>query len=119
MTLQRIKHEEKKLTAQVQVFLIPEGEQYVAYCPALELSTYGSSPADAKAAFAEAMEIFVEDTQAKGTLEKVLLGLGWTLQQRPVARYEPPRPSVDFLNTLGSGKRGKIRTVNQQLAVAY
>ncbi len=119
MALPGIKHEAKKLTAQVQVFLIPEGAQYVAYCPALELSSYGSSAEDAKAAFAEAMEIFMEDTQAKGTLEKVLLGLGWTLQQRPVARYEPPRPSVDFLNTLGSGKRGKIRTVNQQLAVAY
>ena len=119
MAVQRIKHEEKKLTAQIQIFLIPEGEQYVAYCPALELSSYGSSPEDARAAFAEAMAIFVEETQAKGTLERVLLGLGWTLQQRPVARYEPPRPSVDFLNTLGSGKRGKIRTVNQQLAVAY
>ncbi len=119
MNTHRIKHDEKKLTVQVQVFLIPDGNQHVAYCPALELSSYGSSPDDAKTAFAEAMEIFVADTQAKGTLEKVLLGLGWTLQQHPVARYEPPRPSVEFLNALGSGKRGEIRTVRQRLAVAY
>ena len=69
------KPESRTLTLQVEVFLIPEGEQVVAYCPALELSTYGDSVADVKTAFQDVLQIFVDDTTARGTLEKELLRL--------------------------------------------
>ena len=40
----------------------------------------------------EALDIFVEETSQKGTLERFLLKIGWTLQQKPVVKYIPPRP---------------------------
>lgn len=103
---------------EVQVFLVPEGEQVVAYCPALELSTYGDSPADAESAFAEVLESFVKDTQAKGTLETILLELGWKLQRKPVVNYEPPSPSLAFLNSIGKS-RANFQTVTQPMTLSF
>lgn len=85
---QKIKMEQIKLS--VAVFLTKEGESYVAYCPALELSSYGDTIDDAKEGFEDALNIFVEETHKKGTLEKMLLHLGWTLRQKPIPIYDPP-----------------------------
>ena len=113
---QQISHEGKRISFEVEVFLVPEGEQVVAICPALQLSTYGSSAEDAREAFADAMDIFLESTARKGTFEKVLLGLGWRLQQRPVVNYEPPRLTAAFLKKLGSAA-APFTTVNQRVAI--
>jgi predicted RNase H-like HicB family nuclease len=82
----------KKYKLNLPVDFEQEGEYYVAYCPALELSAYAKSKAGAKKAFTEVLTIFIKDTEEKGTLEKVLLGLGWKLQQKPKFKYEPPTP---------------------------
>jgi len=74
----------------IEVIITQEDDCYLAYCPALELSSYGDSLTDAKKAFGEALAIFIGETERKGTLEKVLLGLGWTLQQKPSYKYQPP-----------------------------
>ncbi|MDX2048619.1 MAG: hypothetical protein SFU87_17665 [Chitinophagaceae bacterium] len=76
---------------QIDVVLIKEGDFFVAYCPSLELSSYGSDEQEAKTAFDEALDIFLDDTQKKGTLEKVLLKLGWSLRQMPKPSYVPPK----------------------------
>lgn len=115
---QRIKKTPGGITFEVQVFLVPEGEQVVAYCPALELSTYGDSREDAKSAFSEVLASFVKDTQAKGTLEKVLLELGWKLQQKPVVKYEPPAPSLDFLNAIGKSQKN-FQTITQPMTLSF
>ena len=115
---QRIKKTPAGITFEVQVFLVPEGEQVVAYCPALELSTYGDSREDAKGAFAEVLESFVKDTQTKGTLENILLELGWKLQRKPVVNYEPPSPSADFLNAIGKNHRSFL-TVTQPMTLSF
>lgn len=83
---QYIQYDGNSRICHVQVFLLPAEEQVVAYCPALALSTYGTTEADARSAFTEALAIFIEDTQEKGTLANILLDLGWTLEKRP-----PPR----------------------------
>ena len=75
----------------VEVLLFEEHGSFVAYCPALELSSYGDDKNDAKNAFEEALKIFIDDTSKKGTLEKFLLKLGWQLQQKPKANYQPPQ----------------------------
>jgi len=74
----------------VNLFILKEDNLFVAYCPALELSSYGNTPEEAKKFFDGAMNIFITDTQKKGTLEKILLSLGWTLKQKPQASYKPP-----------------------------
>ncbi|MBS4029527.1 MAG: hypothetical protein KGZ58_12935 [Ignavibacteriales bacterium] len=63
----------------VGVALIKEGDSIVAYCPALELSSYGDTKKEARSAFEEALKIFLKETMQKGTLEKFLLKLGWSL----------------------------------------
>ncbi len=91
----------------VQVGIIKEKECYVAYCPALELSSYGNTEAEAKESFDEALGIFLTETERKGTLEKVLLGLGWTLKQKPSFEYLPPALSEANCSFLQS-KRSTI-----------
>ena len=81
----------------VQVYVGQQGDYFVAYCPALELSSYGDSEKDAKDAFEEALNIFMKDTHQKGTFEKVLLKLGWSLKQKPKPLYIPPHFSKDSI----------------------
>ncbi|MES2703795.1 MAG: hypothetical protein V4649_14235 [Bacteroidota bacterium] len=50
-----------------------QGDYYVAYCPSLELSSYGDSVEDAKAGFDDAMNIYLEHCEKSGTLEQDLL----------------------------------------------
>jgi predicted RNA binding protein YcfA (HicA-like mRNA interferase family) len=78
----------KVLSVGVDVLFLKEGKYVVAYAPALELSSYGRTEQTARKAFDEAVSIFLEETKRKGTLERVLLKLGWTLSRN---RYEPPR----------------------------
>ena len=74
----------------VEVALFKEDDMWVAYCPALELSSYGDDKEEAKSAFEEVMNIFLKETDRKGTLEKWLLKLGWQLQQKPKPVYNQP-----------------------------
>ena len=59
------------------VSFIKEASQFVAWTPALDLSTVGFTLAEAKKNFTEAVEIFFEELILAGTLEDVLLDLGW------------------------------------------
>ncbi len=62
------------------VSFIRESDQFVAYTPALDLSTSGATLEDAKKNFTEAVELFFDEMVAMGTLEDVLLDLGWKKQ---------------------------------------
>lgn len=74
----------------LDVLLIKEGDYIVSFCPALNLSSFGDSEEDAKEAFDEALTIFLNDVSKKGTLEKVLLNLGWSLRKFPQISFLPP-----------------------------
>lgn len=74
----------------LDVLLIKEGDYIVSYCPALNLSSFGDSEQDAREAFDEALTIFLSDVSKKGTLEKVLLNLGWSLKKFPKISFLPP-----------------------------
>lgn len=79
----------KKLNLELKlpVSFLREGKKYVAYTPALDLSTSGKSYAEAKRRFEEIVNIFFEELIKKGTLEEVLLDLGW---KRIRAKWNPP-----------------------------
>lgn len=79
-----------KITVGVNVVVLKEGDQFVAYCPALNLSAYGKNIELARKRFNEELDIFFEETSIRGTLEKYLLNLGWKLIQRPEPKYYPP-----------------------------
>ncbi|MFH1412784.1 MAG: hypothetical protein ABIG10_02030 [bacterium] len=69
------------------VSFLKEGNKYIAYTPALDLSTYGKSYQEAKKRFEEIVNIFFEELINKGTLEDVLSNLGW---KRVQAKWNPP-----------------------------
>ena len=84
---------------EVDVVILKEDEYFVAYCPALELSAYGKKEKEALASFKNEINIFIEETAKKGTLEKYLLKQGWKLQQTPKIKYQPPKLSNQILRS--------------------
>jgi predicted RNase H-like HicB family nuclease len=95
MSVNTLQKNQNSLNISVEVALFKEDEIWVAYCPALEVSSYGDDKKEAKEAFEEAMQIFLAETQRKGTLEKYLLKLGWQLQQKPRPVYNQPHFSIE------------------------
>jgi predicted RNase H-like HicB family nuclease len=83
----RIKRDKDSLELTVEVLLIKEGDQWVSYAPSLQLTSYGDTQQSAKEGFQEALEIFIEHTVRKGTLERLLLEYGWILSK---SQYAPP-----------------------------
>ncbi len=77
----------RQLGLTLQVFLLKERRKYVAYSPALDLSAGGTSPEHARKNFDVTLRLFVEELLNHGTLERVLIELGWTIQEQ---RWRPP-----------------------------
>lgn len=75
------------LEFKLPVSILREGKKYVAYTPALDLSTSGKNYEEAKKRFSEIVNIFFAELIKKGTLEEVLRDLGWKHVQ---AKWTPP-----------------------------
>jgi hypothetical protein len=67
-----------------------EGDKFIAYGPALNLSTCGNSMEQAKKRFEEMLQMFLEEVEKMGTLEDVLLECGWKKIERPQTHWQPP-----------------------------
>ena len=79
----------KKITAKLPLEIFKEGRYYVAYCPALDLSTSALTLQEAKVMFHEALDLFFEEIlRKKGSLEQVLLQCGW---EKKRAQWQPPK----------------------------
>lgn len=76
-----------RIEASLPVSFLKEGNRFVAYTPALDLSTSGKTYREAQNRFDEAVQLFFEELFAKGTLDDVLCGLGWKKNR---ARWSPP-----------------------------
>lgn len=79
----------KKSTFQISlpITIFKEGKSYVAYSPALDLSTSASTYVKAQNRFSEATKLFFEELAEMGTLDMVLTGLGW---QKLKTNWHPP-----------------------------
>jgi len=75
------------LELKLPVSILREDKKYVAYTPALDLSTSGKNYEEVKKRFNEIVNIFFEELIKKGTLDEVLRGLGW---KRVQAKWNPP-----------------------------
>jgi predicted RNase H-like HicB family nuclease len=91
MSKQIIHKTKNSIQVGIEVLIGKEGKYFVVYCPALELSSYGKSEKEAIKNFETEVEIFIEETEKKGTLEKILLKLGWCLTHNPTPTYTPPK----------------------------
>ena len=76
-----------KLKFTLPVSILKENDSFIAYTPALDLSTCGDTFEEAKKRFSEAVNIFFEEVVRKGTLEDVLSDLGWKKVQ---SHWNPP-----------------------------
>jgi predicted RNase H-like HicB family nuclease len=74
---------------QLSLLVYKQGDYFVAYCPSLELSSYGDSVEDAKTGFDDAMNIYLEHCLKNGTLVADLVKHGWNVEKNPT-KLEPP-----------------------------
>jgi hypothetical protein len=65
------------LNARIPVILFEEGSKFIAYSPAIDLSTCGDSEEQARRRFIEAATIFFEEITRMGTIDDVLTECGW------------------------------------------
>ncbi|MDO8435831.1 MAG: hypothetical protein Q7S82_00385 [bacterium] len=79
--------EKTLLKFKLPVSIIREGKKYVAYTPALDLSTSGNDYGGVKKRFNEIVNVFFEELIKKGTLEEALRDLGWKKVQ---SKWSPP-----------------------------
>jgi predicted RNase H-like HicB family nuclease len=87
------------LNFNIPLSIFKEGDQFIAYTPALDVSTCGKTYAEVQKRFHEAVEIFFEETSRKGTLNEVLEELGWEQINKewsppPVIAHKPERMQV-------------------------
>ena len=78
-----------KLTANLAVHITKQGNRYVAYAPALDISTSGKTENEAKKRFGELVPLFFEELDAAGTTNDVLTELGW--KKRSDGKAEKPQ----------------------------
>ncbi len=79
----------KKTTFQISlpITIFKEGKSYIAYSPALDLSTSAPTYLKARSRFSEATKLFFEELTEMGTVDIVLSGLGW---KKVKMNWQPP-----------------------------
>lgn len=82
-----------ELQVELEVRIAKHGRRFVAYSPALDLSTSGKTAAEAKKRFGEIVPLFFEELVGAGTFQEVLRELGWKRENargRSMAGWKPP-----------------------------
>ncbi len=69
------------------VTFLKEGDNFIAYTPALDLSTFGPTFDKTKRNFIEAVNIFFDEIIEMGIVNDVLTELGW---QKENGKFIPP-----------------------------
>ncbi len=78
----------KPLSFSLPVMITKQGKRFVAYTPALDISTSGKSERDVKSKFEELAHLFLEEVAEAGTANDVLSELGWKKVEK---RWTPPK----------------------------
>jgi hypothetical protein len=79
----------------LMVSILKQGNRYIVYSPALDLSTSGKSQDQARKRFAEAALLLIEELGRAGTVHDVLTELGWRQERK---QWEPPAVSQEGLS---------------------
>ena len=76
-----------KISLEIKVF--KEGDVFVALCPELNVSSFGDDIESAKESLREALEAFLEECEARGTLQEVLEDAGFVKEKECWILEEP------------------------------
>ncbi len=74
----------------IPVLFFKEGETFISYSPAIDLSTCGETFEDAKQNFQEALHVFFDECVNRGTLDAALESYGWKKVGKDRPHWEPP-----------------------------
>jgi predicted RNase H-like HicB family nuclease len=85
------------LEMQLPISFLREGDNFIAYTPALDISTCGDTIEDAQKKFTELVHVFFEELIADGTLDETLLNSGW---QKKELQWIPPIVVGQTLQTI-------------------
>ena len=77
-----------KLLFNLPVLITKQNKRFVAYTPALDISTSGKSEKEAKTRFVNLANLFLEEIIMAGTADEVLSELGWEKIQK---KWNPPQ----------------------------
>jgi len=82
--------EEKRMSIiSLELKVFKEGGAYVALCPELNVSSFGDDIENAKVSLREALEAFLEECEAMGTLQEVLEDAGFVKEKESWILEEP------------------------------
>ena len=79
----------KKFNFKLPVTIFREEDAFIAYTPALDLSTSGKNLHQVKRRFTEVVSIFFEELEKMGTTEEVLKDLGWKKHKQTWKPFVP------------------------------
>ena len=86
-----------KLSFNLPVVITKQNKRFVAYTPALDISTSGKSEKEVKSRFVEMANVFMEEIIEAKTADDVLSELGWKKTQK---KWFPPKivslPSINL-----------------------
>jgi len=71
------------------IVVFQEGDQYVGYCPELDVSSCGRDIEQARRNAKTAVRLFVEEAERMGTLEEILEECGY--EQLALGAFRGPR----------------------------
>ena len=76
-----------KITFHAEIFR--EGNLYVGLCPELNVSSFGKTIEEVRRSLREAIEAFIEECEAMGTLEDVMSEAGFIKEHDAWVRRKP------------------------------
>lgn len=80
----------KKIECNLPLIIFQDDNNYITYCPALDLSGYGASEEDANHSFEQTLTEYFRYTINKNTLAEDLRKLGWTIRKGLIKPFTPP-----------------------------
>ncbi len=79
-----------KIKCNLPLIIFEEENSFITYCPALDLSGYGSNEIEAKKSFEVTLSEYFRYTVNKKTLAKDLTKLGWIIKKSLKKEAIPP-----------------------------
>ena len=86
----------QKINFRAEIFC--ESDVYVGLCPELNVSSFGKTVEEARKSLQEAVEAFIEECEAMGTLEEVMEESGFVMED---GVWISPKPVKEELLSVG------------------
>lgn len=86
----KIEHNDNRVSFNLDMYIFKDGDSYIAYSPALDMSAYGDTQEDAKKSFETTLEISFKYSLNKKTFKEDLLKHGWEIKSLKQKKIKAP-----------------------------